>query len=278
MIPKEIQALFDFIDYLDSNKKEYIENYIPLITEQKLLDEKRQKLKPIDNYKKRQQYNNIQTEISEKSTPIKNGIWNPILNKLKELKIWAGDDTFASIWNNNISAISKLKENFTKEDIVLILQHKQKYLSFREETNIDFLCLGFAFSALDEVLKELFDFFKDTEENEFENFETKTIKVNSVKEAIKILKENQNSKIAIPIETIFAKQETIQTNSKNIKNRKKWIYISIIIVIVGVVILVECPNIIDWLWKIILGITSLGGLWGAINLILNLYSKFKKQT
>lgn len=32
MVPPRIQALFDFIDYLDKNKKVYIEKYIPLLS------------------------------------------------------------------------------------------------------------------------------------------------------------------------------------------------------------------------------------------------------
>ncbi len=30
MIPKEIQRIFDFIDFLDENKKQYIEVYLPI--------------------------------------------------------------------------------------------------------------------------------------------------------------------------------------------------------------------------------------------------------
>ena len=51
MIPPKIQALFDFIDYLDNNKKQYIEKYIPLCDELDALAKQRRKLKPNNNYK-----------------------------------------------------------------------------------------------------------------------------------------------------------------------------------------------------------------------------------
>ncbi len=38
MIPLRIRALFDFIDFLDSNKAEYIKTYIPLCNELVQLD------------------------------------------------------------------------------------------------------------------------------------------------------------------------------------------------------------------------------------------------
>jgi hypothetical protein len=219
MIPKEIQALFDFIDYLDSNKSEFIK-LIPLVNELKGLENKRSELKPHNNSKDKQQYGIIQKEISEKFEPVKINILNPVLEKLITLGIWNDDDTFASIWNNNIPAISELKENFTDEDVERILQNKQKYLSFREETNTDFLCLDFAFNKLDEILKELFDFFKNTKENEFKNFETKTIKVGSFEEATKVWIENRgkNTRFFIPSKTVFAKPKITQTNSTSIKN------------------------------------------------------------
>ncbi len=222
MIPKKIQALFHFIDFLDRNKKEYIEVYTPLCNELKNLDNQRSELKPSKNYTDKQQYDNIQNQIKEKLLPITSNIYKPILTKLSELGIWSGDETHSSIWNNNISAISDFNRDFTSEDIEPVMQYKQMYLSFRTETNTDFLSLSFVFQNLDEVLKVLFDFFKDTKENEFDSFETKTININSLDEAVNSLVENKgkNVKFSIPSKTFFeSPHETqIRTNSTNIKN------------------------------------------------------------
>lgn len=222
MIPQKIQALFNFIDYLDKNKIEYIEKYIPLCNELQNLNKKRSELKPHGNYIDKQQYDRIQNQIKEKFSPITSNIFNPILNKLRELEIWSGDETYSSIWNNNISTISDFKGDFTSEDIIQVIQYKQKYLSFRAETNTDFLCLSFVFHSLDEILKELFDFFKDTNENEFDSFEAKIIKVNSLEEAVKGLRENKgkNVQFSIPTQTLYnnLNEKQISTSIANIKN------------------------------------------------------------
>lgn len=222
MIPQKIQALFDFIDYLDKNKIEYIEKYIPLCDELEILNEQRSKLKPNNNYVDKQKYDTIQNEISEKFSPILSNIYTPVSEKLKDLGIWSGDKTYSSIWNTNISAISDFKANFTSEDVVQIMAYKNKYLTFRTETNNNFLCLQIIFQELDEVLKTFFDFFKDTTENEFDSFEAKTIEVESVEEAVKGFLENKgkNIKFSIPTNNFFKGNEDtqVQKYSTNIKN------------------------------------------------------------
>jgi hypothetical protein len=221
MIPQKIRALFDFIDFLDKNKSEYIEKYIPLCNELKELDKQRSTLKPKENYKDKQSYDHIQEEIKEKFEPITNNIYKPITNRLHELGIWSGDDVYTSIWNNNISEIEDFKRNFSQEDAEQIFHYKNKYLHFRTETNNDFLCLSFVFSNLDEIYKALFDFFKDTQENEFEPFEAKTIEIKDFNEVARNLKENigKNVIYSIPTETIFGKRQTQpSTEIADIKN------------------------------------------------------------
>ena len=228
MIPQKIQALFDFIDFLDLRKNEFIEKYIPLCNELSELDKQRSKLNPRGNYKDKQSYENIQKKIEEKFEPITENIYKPITNKLRELGIWSGDDVYTSIWNNNISEIEDFKRNFNPEDIELVFHYKQKYLLFRSETNNDFLCLSFVFSNLDEIFKVLFDFFKDTNENEFDSFEAKTIELNDFGEIAKSLKENigKNVKYSIPWETFNKEKQTpsitekIETNHYNFINMR----------------------------------------------------------
>lgn len=213
--------MFQFIDFLDTNKAEYIEKYIPLCDELKELDKQRNSLNPTSNYKDKQSYDNIQKQIKEKFEPITKNIYQPITDKLKELGIWSGDDVCTSIWNNNISEISDFKINFSEEDTKKVFQYKQKYLNFRTDTKTDFLCLSFVFSNLDEIFKELFDFFKDTNENEFQVFEAKTIEVKNFTEFAKSIKEGrkENVKYSIPIETFVHKKEAKTPNNNfNIKN------------------------------------------------------------
>lgn len=212
MITERIQALFDFIDYLDSKKAEYLQKYIPLCIELNNLDTYRSTLKPKSNYIDKQKYDEIQKVIKEKFEPINLNVHIPLLNKLKELKIWSGDDVFTSIWNNNSSAIHDFKNNFESEDVANVILHKHKYLNFRKETKSDFLGLKFVISNLDEIYRELFDFFKDTSENEFESFETKTDQANSIDEAVKRFEENKSTNVRFSIlqENLFDYQNVRQ--------------------------------------------------------------------
>src|SRR5688572_28542366 len=107
MIPPKIQSLVDFIDFLDNNKRQYIEKYLPLCAEINDLDIKRNKLKPHKRYTDKKQYDILQNQITEKFKPLRENIATPFFSKLRELEIWAGDEILTSIWNNNIDAISE---------------------------------------------------------------------------------------------------------------------------------------------------------------------------
>lgn len=222
MIPDKIQALFDFIDFLDEKKEIYIEKYIPLCNELRELDRQRNVLRPNENYRDQLTYVKIQKQIKEKFEPISENIYKPITSKLRELGIWLGDDIYTSIWNNNISEISDFKRNFSEGDTEIVFQYKQKYLNFRTETNNNFLSLSLIFSNLDEILKVLFDFFKDTTENEFESFETKTVEVNSIADAVKGFADNKgkNVQYSIPQKSLFDYQNVKHylPQSPSIKN------------------------------------------------------------
>ena len=225
MIPERIQAIFVFIDFLHSKKQEYTEKYIPLCNELSELGDKRSQLQRRENYKDKLQYDTVQAEISEKFIPITEEIYKPVVNKMLELGIWSGDGEMSSIWNNNFPAIAEFKENFEAEDVPQVISYKKKYLDFRNETNSNFLSLQMVFSSLDEVLKPLFDFFKDTDENEFDLFEAKTIEVNSLEKAVKGMIENKgkNVKFSIPDSGFTSKATSTpaplpSTNIQNIYN------------------------------------------------------------
>lgn len=57
--------------------------------------------------------------------------------------------------------------------------------------------------------------------------------------------------------------------------RKNWIYISIIVVLATILILQSFPNLVAWVKGVIKIICVSGGLWGFLNLIINLCSKSK---
>jgi|GEM_PF-2346379 len=207
MISPKINALFNFINYLDSRKTELIKTYLPLCSELIELDVQRAALRPQNNYNDKLKFDILQKQISEKFEPITEFVYKPIVQKLLELKIWSGDDVYISIFNNNIGAIIELKENFTLDDVNEIISYKNKYLSFRKETNSGFLSLEIIFSCLDEILKELFDYFKDTTENEFDSFEVKVIPVKNITEAVNQFRNNKGRhiKFSLPQDTFYQK-------------------------------------------------------------------------
>lgn len=210
MISPKINAFFTFIDYLDSRRSELIEIYIPLCLEINKLDVLRSNLRPRENYNDKIKYDIVQQQITEKFEPITEYVYKPIAQKLIDLKIWNGEDGCTSIWNNNISAISDQKEKFDLDDVNEIIRYKVKYLNFRKETDSSFLCLAMIFSQLDEILKVLFDFFKDTSENEFDGFEAEVIQVGSMEELVQNFKNKGDRHVKFSLPHDFFHRKSFQ--------------------------------------------------------------------
>lgn len=219
MIPKEIQAIFDFIDFLDSKKKSFINIYLPICDELEKLDVKRKSLRPNNNYRDKIQYDIVQEQIAEKFPLIYDNVYNPITERLKELGIWSGDKSFISIKNNISAAYIAFKNVFKLDDVEQVVSYKEKYISFRKETNSNFLTLQLMLSDLDEALKELFDFFKDTDENEFESFEPTTIECKSIEEALDLFTKNSKKNIRIKLPASFLNPINITAKNEVISNR-----------------------------------------------------------
>ncbi len=191
-----IKALFNFIEYLHSNIDNF-NQYNGLIIELEQLDEKRNELKPRNNYKDKQQYDIVQAELESKFKTLQDNTANLIKAKARELNVCNFDSEPNYNFNGVETEIRQLKDNFSTKDLPEIFKHKRQYLEYRSRTHKTFLSLQFFFEELDEIAKSLFDYFKDTEQNEFEAFENKVIKVNSIAEAVKGFKQGQ-TKFTLP--------------------------------------------------------------------------------
>lgn len=186
MITPKIKALFQFIEYLHSNIDNF-KQYDEVINELHLLDKERKQVSSRKNFKDKLKFDEVQAEIEVKFKVIQENILQPIRTKATELNICDLNKT-ETVWNWNSTEIHQLKENFSKDDLPEIFSQKSKYIEYREKTKGEaFFGLGFFFDDLDEVLKELFDYFKEAEHNEFETFETKAIQVNDIGEAAKLM-------------------------------------------------------------------------------------------
>jgi len=193
LVPK-IKALFKFIEFLHSNIDSF-KKYDEVINELHLLDKERQKVTPRKNFADKLKYDEVQAKIEDKFKVIQENIIKLIQAKATELNICNLNKT-ETLWNWNISEISNLKENFSKKDLPEIFRHKRKYLEYRTKTNCTYF-QDFFFNDLDEILKELFDYFKETKQNEFEHFEAKSLQVNSFEEAIKEIQKG-HTKFTLP--------------------------------------------------------------------------------
>ena len=210
MITPKIKALFQFIEYLHSNIDNF-KQYDEVINELHLLDKERNQLKPRHNFKDKLKFDEVQAEIEVKFKVIQENILQPIRTKATELNICDLNKP-ETVWNWNITEIHQLKENFSKDDLPEIFSHKSKYIEYREKTKGEaFFGLWFFFDDLDEILKELFDYFKEAEHNEFETFETKAIQVNDIGEAVKLFQSGKFSKFTLP--NSFLNPSTIQQHT-----------------------------------------------------------------
>lgn len=220
----KIKALFQFIEYLHSNIENF-NKYNYLIKELEVIKEEKNKLKPKDNYKDKLRYDILQAELESKFKILKDNTSNLIKDKAKELNVcdFDNDDNFT--FKGIEAEIQQLKLNFNNEDLSLIFHHKNQYLNYRSQTHKTFLSLTFFFDKLDEITKILFDYFKDTEQNEYEPFETKSVNANDIFEAIKML--NQGHKRIIIPSSFLDRSIVPQTNPINqfqrqeLQNRNK---------------------------------------------------------
>jgi hypothetical protein len=178
---QQIKALFKFIEFLHSNIQNF-NQYDEVISDWVYSANQMNNLNPNKNSTDKLKYDNLEGNFECNLKIIQKNIQEPIHSKATELNI-CDIDKEDTIWNWNYSEITNLKESFSKEDLPEILEHKKKYIEFRTKTNFNEFLMIF-FVTLDTILKELFDYFNETDQNEFEAFEMKGIQVNSFSDAI----------------------------------------------------------------------------------------------
>jgi hypothetical protein len=197
MITQKIKDLFQFIEFLHSNINNF-NQYNDLIKELELLVEERKKVSHKSTFKDKLKFNEVQAEIETKSETIQANTANLIKAKAKELKVCNFENEPIYRFIAIETEIRQIENNFSIEDLPEILNHKTKYIEYREKTKGEaFLSLGFFFGDLDKGLKELFDYFIETDYNEFETFKTKAIQANDVTETAKLMQLG-HSKFTLP--------------------------------------------------------------------------------
>lgn len=178
---KRIKALFEFIEFLHSNIQNF-NQYDEVISDWVHSADQMNNLNPNKNSTDKLKYDDLEENFEYNLKIIQKNIQEPIHSKATELNI-CDIDKEDTIWDWNYPEITNLKKSFSKKDLPEILEHKKKYIEFRTKTNFNEFLMIF-FVTLDTILKELFDYFNETDQNEFEAFEMKGIQVRSLSEAI----------------------------------------------------------------------------------------------
>ena len=217
MITPKIKVLFEFIEYLHSNIDNFNQNN-DLIKQLELLDNERQNVIHKKTFKDKLKYDEVQTEIEKKFKILQDNTANLIKAKAKELKVCNFDNEPNYSFNGIELEIQQLKENFNKKDLSEIFKSKQQYIEYRTKTHSTFLSLSIFIDGLDKITKNLFNYFKDTEQNEFEVFETKTIKVKSIEEAIQIFTNKEHKDDRFWLTTFFEEQEQTKHEYKSFQS------------------------------------------------------------
>ncbi len=215
MISDKIKALFQFIEYLYSNIDNF-NQYSGLIKELEQLDKERKLLKPRNSYKDKLQYDKIRAKIESKFRTLQDNTANLIKAKARELNVCNFDNEPNYSFNGVEDEIRQLKDKFSNEDLPEIFKHKYLYIEYRTNTHGTFLSLQSFFNELDEIAKSLFDYFKDTDRNEFETFETKALPVNSIEEMKKGLNQGQTN-FTFPKNVLFNTSTSEQPLNKDLQ-------------------------------------------------------------
>ncbi len=210
MITPKIKALFQFIEYLHSNIDNFNLNN-DLIKDLELLFNERQKVSSKKTYKDKLKYDEVQAEIETKFKILQDNTAKLIKAKAKELNVCNFDNEPIYTFNGIETDIHQLKENFNEDDLPEIFKHKQQYIEYRTKTHKTFLSLELFINELDEITKSLFDYFRETEQNEFELFETKAIQVNNISEAFKLFQPGHN-KVTVTNHDLIPSTIQQQTN------------------------------------------------------------------
>lgn len=206
MITEKIKNIFQLINFLHSNIENF-KKYDSVISEIEVLLNQRSKLSPNDWYKDKIKSDEIKVILKQKFNIIESEVVNKIKAKNKELNISDWDNS-STLWNWNKSEFSNLKDDYTNEDLLIILLHRDKYIEYRDKTANDYFQTFFM--DLDSILlKNLFLFFSKEKPILLSEIE----KTNIINKNLKILKEFDKTDFNYNIQSSVV----VEKKSKNTK-------------------------------------------------------------
>ena len=179
------KSILEFIDYLHKNRS-YMKDDVRTIEKIRGIGGKQHRLKPKESYKDARKFNELQTEMESELNSL---TWNNlIIEKAKELKLY--ENSTLDI-RNRLNTTMHLMDDIKPAEEAEIIEAKEKYLTFRKETDFCSFLTGFLFMDLDRALTEFFGAFTDV--SDMKRTQTESPAPQSEDDPVDIITNNFNS-------------------------------------------------------------------------------------
>jgi hypothetical protein len=201
------KSILEFIEYLYENRG-YMKDDVKTIEKCREIGNRQfLELKPKEKYKDMREFKKIQSEKEELYDSL---TWdNLIIKKAKELKLY--ENSTLDIRNRLNTAIHLMYDIKPAEEAEII-EAKEKYLTFRKETDFCSFLTGSLFLDLDSALTEFFGAFTDVSDMKRTQSEPPTPQSEDDPVDIKMITNNFNSD---DINSVIDHFQDLEKNMKN---------------------------------------------------------------
>ncbi len=168
---------------------------------------KQHRLKPKESYKDARKFNELQTEMESELNSL---TWNNlIIEKAKELKLY---ENLTLDIRNRLNTTMHLMDDIEPAEEAEIIEAKEKYLTFRKETDFCSFLIGFLFMDLDRALTPFFGAFTDVSDMKRTQSEPPTPQSEDDPVDIKMITNNFNSD---DIDSVIDHFRSLEKNMNN---------------------------------------------------------------
>src|SRR5690554_2989502 len=197
--------LISFIEYLHKNRS-YMKDDVKTISEFWNIDSKQWSLDR-NTYEGRREFNTLNKLKVDKASEL---TWdNLIISKAKELKLFISNTLDIK---NNLNIGVHLMYDIKPSEATKIIEAKEKYLTFRKDTEFCNFMNGLFFTDLDEALIEFFGAFTDVSDMKRTQPEPMTVHPEADPYEVELITNNFNNDDIEKIKNHFSKLEMYMNN------------------------------------------------------------------
>jgi hypothetical protein len=197
--------LISFIEYLHKNRS-YMKDDVKTISEFWNIDSKQWSLDR-NTYEGRREFNTLNKLKVDKASEL---TWdNLIISKAKELKLFISNTLDIK---NNLNIGVHLMYDIKPSEATKIIEAKEKYLTFRKDTEFCNFMNGLFFTDLDEALIEFFSAFTDVSDMKRTHPEPMTVHPEADPYEVELITNNFNNDDIEKIKNHFSKLEMYMNN------------------------------------------------------------------